>query len=93
MKYNTASYIKSCVLALSLESGCSSICAECRHRSDFVEEWEVILFSRLDVAADFFNYVVLAKAICSLAPSLCFYEGQYDSGVYGEDLHQAIVIW
>lgn len=81
------------MLALSVESGFPSICAACRHRPDNTEEWEVCLFSRLDVAADFFNYVLLAKAICGLVPSLCFYESQYDSGVYGEDLHQSIVIW
>ena len=93
MNYNTADYIKSCVLALSVESGFPSVCAECRHRSDNIEEWEVVLFSRLDVAADFFNYVLFAKAICGLTPSLTFYEGQFDSGVYGEDLHQSIIIW
>lgn len=93
MNYKTASYIRSFVLALSVESGFPSICAACRNRSDNTEEWEVCLFSRLDVAADYLNYVVLAKAICGLAPSLCFYDGQYDSGVHEKDLHQAIVIW
>lgn len=93
MKYQTASYIRSCVDAISVEGGFLSVCAACRRRSDNVDEWEVALFSRLDVAADFFNYVLLAKAICGLAPSLTFYQGQYNSAVYGEDIHQAIIIW
>lgn len=81
------------MLALSEESGFSSINAACRHRPDNMDEWEVCLFSSLDVAEDFFNFVLLAKAICGLTPSLCFYEGQYDSSVYGEALHQSIIIW
>lgn len=93
MNYNTASYIKCCVLALSIESGFPSICAACRHRPDSAEEWEVCLYSRLDVAADFFNFVILAKAICGLAPSLTFYEGQFDSGVMGIELHHSVIIW
>lgn len=93
MKYETAYNIKSCVLALSAEYKYSSICAACRHRSDNPEEWEVCLYSLNDVEAIFFHFVVLAEAICWLVPQLEFYDGLYDSGVYGEDSHRSVIIW
>lgn len=93
MKYSTASYIKSCVLALSTEYEYASICAACRHRSDNPEDWEVCLYSLKDVEDIFYHFIVLADAICWLVPSLEFYDGQFDSGVYGEDLHRSVIIW
>ena len=93
MKYETAYNIKSCVLALSTEYEYASICAAIRHRSDNDEEWEVCLYSLKDVEDIFYHFIVLADAICWLVPSLVFYDGQYDSGVYGEDSHRSVIIW
>lgn len=93
MKYKTADYLRSTILALSLESGNDGLCAAVVQRVDDGDQWEIHLFSRYDCAAEFYDFVVMAKAICGLVPSLTFYEGRYNSAPRGSQVHSSIVIW
>lgn len=93
MKYKTADWIRSFVYALSCESGNDGLCAACRQRADYADEWEVCLFSRHDCRAEYFDFVCLAKTICSMVPSLTMYDGLYNSATYGEHWEDAIIIW
>lgn len=94
MKYQTASYIRSFICALSLESGAVSINCACVQRKDNEDEWEVYLFSPVECWHTTQDLYVLAKAITTLVPTLVITSRKYDSGhLKGERMLDSIVIW
>lgn len=93
MKYQTADYIRSMIWALTLESGNDVYVAACRQRVDNPDEWEVCLFSRFDIREEYFDLLLLARAIRDIVPTLVIYEGRFNYATYGEDYRDAIVIW
>lgn len=93
MKYQTADYIRSFVYALSCESGNDSLGVACRERGHNSDEWEVCLYSKITGESELFEFVLLAKAICGLVPTLVMYGGLYNKATYGEDLVDAVIIW
>lgn len=93
MKYQTADYIRSFVCALSCEGNNNSLGVACRERGCNCDEWEVCLYSKITGGSEIFDFVILAKAICGLVPTLIMYRGRYNMATYGEDLVDAIVIW
>lgn len=93
MKYKTADYIRSMLIALTLENGNDDYVAACRQRVDGDDVWEVCLFTRFDNRAEYLSLFILAKAICEIVPTLVIYEGSYNYATYGEVYRDAIIIW
>lgn len=93
MRYQTADYIRSFVMALSVEGHDINVGCACVQRNNPKDEWEVHLFDRNDTTAHFLDYVVLAKAITAVCPCLTIYEGRYNFALHGVDYVPSIVIW
>ena len=93
MKYRTADYIRSFVYALSCENGNDGLGVACRERVPNSDEWEVCFYSKHSCKTELYDFILLAKAICGLVPTLVMYGGQYNMATYGEDLVDAIIVW
>lgn len=93
MKYQTASYIRSMVQALAVESNSITLYSACRERVNHADEWEVVLFSKDELWKEYLDLVVLAQALLKFLPCSTIYTTRYNSAPYGEDFHDAIVLW
>lgn len=93
MKYDTASYIRSMVQAMAVESCNYNVCAACRERVDNTEEWEVILFSISEFWKEYLDLVVLAEALLKFLPHCTIYTTRINSNPHGEEYHDAVVLW
>lgn len=93
MKYQTASYIRSMIYALSCESNHCTIECACVERPDHVDEWQVFLFSKSDMWKEYLDLVVLAQALLKFLPSCTIYTTQYNAATHGEEYHDAVVLW
>lgn len=93
MKYQTVSYIRSMVQALSVESHSYTLYAACRERVDHNDEWEVLLFSKHELWKEYLDLVVLAQALLKFLPHCTIYTTRYNSAPQGEEYHDAIVLW
>ena len=93
MKYQTASYIRSMIYALSCESNHSYIECACVERPDHVDEWQVFLYSRADIEKEYLNLIVLADALLKFLPCCTWYTARYNRSPKGEEYHDAVVLW
>lgn len=94
MKYQTANYIRSFVLALSVEALDDGLCCALVKRPDVEEEWECHLFSKDGIWATEQHLSILATSIVLLCPQLTTYPGKYDGGrLKGEKIYDSLVIW
>lgn len=93
MKYQTASYIRSMIYALSCESNHSTIQCACVERPDHVDEWQVFMYSTDERWKEYLDLVVLAEALLKFLPSCTIYTSRYNSAPHGEEYHDAIVLW
>lgn len=93
MKYQTASYIRSMVQAMAVESANYTVYAACRERVDDTTEWELILFSKSEFWKEYLDLIVLAQALLKFLPACTIYTTRYNSAPHGEEYHDAIVLW
>ena len=93
MKYQTASYIRSMVQALAVESHSITLYSACRERVNHADEWEVVLFSKGELWKEYLDLVVLAQALLKFLPHCTIYTTRYNSAPHGEEYHDAIVLW
>lgn len=94
MKYKTADYVRSFIVALSIENGEKSFSCALLPRDDYRDEWMVYLYDTDECWHTTQDLYVLAKAIISLVPTLIVTSGVYDAGIRkGDRLLDAIVMW
>lgn len=93
MKYQTASYIRSMVQALAIESNKNTLYAACRERVDVNDDWEVLLFSKHELWKEYLDLVVLAQALLKLLPHCTIYTTRYNAATHGEKYYDTIVLW
>lgn len=93
MKYQTASYIRSMLQALAVESANYTVHTICRERYDNTDEWEVLFFSECELWKEYLDLVVLAEALQKFLPHCTIYTTSYNSATHGEEYHDAIVLW
>lgn len=94
MKYQTASYLRSCVLALSVEACNDDLCCALVQRPDLNEQWECHFFSKHGLKATDMLFVLLVNAILQIVPTLTWYYGKYDGGrMKGDKIVDSLVIW
>lgn len=94
MKYQTADYIRSFVLALSIEAHNDDLGCALVQRPEIPEEWEVHFYSKDEIWGTEQYFTILATAITLLCPLLTIYHGHYDGGrLKGEKIYDSIVIW
>lgn len=93
MKYQTASYIRSLLQALAVETCNYTLYSACRERVDHNDEWEIVMFSKSEIWKEYLNLVVLAEALLKFLPHCTIYTTRYNSASYGEEYHDAIVLW
>lgn len=94
MKYRTADYLRSFIVALSIEDGEKSFSCALLPRDDYRDEWMVYLYDTHENWHTTHDLYVLAMALTSLVPTLVITSGVYDGGTRkGDRLYDAIVIW
>lgn len=92
MKYQTASYIRSLIDALMIESGEGSLQCACVNTHDDDLEWKVCLFSRNDDRHELMRAYTFAVSLKAVCPGLACMLGSYDRSVYGTDIQEAVII-
>ena len=94
MTYKTASYIRSMILAISIEAKNEDLGCSCIERPDNTNEWECHLYSRDEFYETYNHLVMLAINICMLSPNLAYFKGHCDIGrLKGEKVVESVVIW
>lgn len=94
MKYQTAAYLRSFVMALSVEAHNDDLCCALVQRPDVTEHWECHFFSRNGLKVTDMHFALLVHVILQFAPTLTWYNGKYDGGhLKGEKIYDSLVIW
>ena len=94
MNYKTADYIRSMIIAMSIEAQDDDFGCSCIERADFSDDWECHLYSKSGIWATQNLFVMLAINICMLVPTLTYYPGRCDIGrLKGDQVVDSVVIW
>lgn len=92
MKYQTASYIRSLIDALMIESSEGSLQCACVDTHDEELQWKVCLFSRNRDHVELMRAYTFAFSLKAVCPNMALMLGSYDRSVYGTDIQEAIII-
>lgn len=94
MTYKTADYIRSMILAISIESHNDDLGCSCIQSTIDADEWECHLYSKSENWSAMTYLEMLALNIVLLAPNLIKCLGTCDIGrLKGEKVVSSVVIW